>query len=142
MNEYLLKFLTFGMTTEQAKGFWLGLYRLVFVFAIGAGWGCFGFIGVPQFARAGDVEKRIEESSKEVLTKLSAQEYALKSTTELLNKQLASSVAAQIRSQAVRRCKAKTSADREAANREIDRLQEEYAEYRKTPYSLPNCEDL
>ena len=142
MNDLIQKFLFFGMTKEQAKGAWMIAYRFAIVFGVGAGWGWFSAIGVPNFAIASEVNARIEASSSAVLLKLRDQEQSLKSTVELLNRQLASTVATQIRSQAVKRCKARGGEDREQANREIDRLQEEYAVYRGQSYAIPSCGNL
>ena len=142
MGDLIEKFLTLGMTKEQAKGAWTFAYRMAIVFGIGAGWGWFAAIGVPQFALAGEMDKRISSMESAVLSKLKATEAVQASTVKLLNKQLASTVAAQIRIQAQKRCKAKDSEDREAANREIDRLQEEYAQYREIRYGVPACSEL
>lgn len=145
MRELLERFLFFGMTKEQAKGAWMFAYRFAILFGVGAGWGWFSMIGVPQFALASDMQKKMDDMQGAVISKLTAAESAQNSTTKLLNRQLSSTVAVQIRLQAQKRCKAKTSDEREAATREIDRLQDEYVQYRddkEDRYRIPACQEL
>jgi cell division protein FtsB len=142
MNDALEKFLFFGMTREQATGAYMFGYRVVVIFGLGAGWGWFSALGVPQFALAKDVETKIESMQSAVLTKLRQTEETQTKTVTLLNKQLASTVATQIRAMSQKRCGAQRSDEREAVNREIDRLQDEYYQYRLERYSTPACAEL
>lgn len=142
MNELLMKFVTFGMTKEQAKGFWMGSYRVAIVILVGAGWGWFSVFGVPEFALAGDVKAQLEQKHNEVVAKLVALELSLKDTAFLQKSQLSSSVASGIRAQAVKRCKTKNADEREQINREIDRLQDEYRTYKGETYAVPTCDYL
>lgn len=141
MNELIKKFLTFGMTREQAKGAGMLAWRAVIVFGIGAGWGWFSAIGVPRFALADETAKQIDATKTTVVQRLQAQAAKMDKTVELLNRTLAAGVASQIRAQAAKRCHGKAG-EREAANREIDRLQEDYQQYKNEKYDIPRCEDL
>ena len=138
MNELLQKLLFFGMTKEQAKGAMVVTYRFALLFAVGAGWGWFTGLGVPRFVMASEMK----ESQSEVIQNLDKQAKKLDSALELLNETLARNVASHIRASALKRCNAKTSVDKEEFNREIDRLQREFAQYSGHTYLIPDCASL
>jgi hypothetical protein len=60
----------------------------------------------------------------------------------LLTEQLAATVAAQIRLTISKRCKTQGFIEREELNREKDRLQEQYFDYKGNRYTEPSCGDL
>jgi hypothetical protein len=134
VNDLLVKILMLGMTKEQGKGALIFIYRFAVMFGIGAGWGWFTYLGIPRFAIAADTQASIMRTEAAVTIKLDR-------TVELLNKTLAAGISAQIRSQALKRCGGKPD-EREAANREIDRLQEEYRQYKAERYDIPECGNL
>lgn len=141
MSELIERILCFGFTKDQAQAAYVFGYRVAIISIVVAGWGGLSWIGVPQFAVAGDVDHRLSETQAMLLGKIAEQQKVVNATSDLLKRQLANSIAAQIRTQALKRCKA-TTIDKEQVNREIDRLQEEYAEYRGINYSIPGCTDL
>lgn len=138
MKDFFGRYLTFGLTPEQAMGAYIFSYRAAIIGALLAGWGLFSPI-ISGFANATDVDSKIGLSQQQITKQLDENKAQLAQTTKLLNRQLAAGIASQIRAQAAKRCPPATSKDREAANKEIDRLQEEYKEFTDERYGIPDC---
>lgn len=93
-------------------------------------------------AWAGDVEKKISDAVSRITIAQQAQESKIDRVTKLLTDQLADSVAGQIRLTIAKRCKTQGFDEREELNREKDRLQAQYYEYKGQRYIEPRCEEL
>jgi hypothetical protein len=93
-------------------------------------------------AWAESVEKKIAAAIEPIAKEQHAQGAKIDTVTRLLTEQLAATVAAQIRLTISKRCKATAFADREELNREKDRLQAQYREYKGELYVEPGCADL
>lgn len=104
--------------------------------------GC-SFAASPKgFAWAGDVDMKISTAIRPIAAEQKAQGDKLDKVTRLLTEQLAATVAAQIRLTISKRCKTQGFAEREELNREKDRLQMQYMEYKNQWYTEPTCGDL
>lgn len=93
-------------------------------------------------AFAGDVDKKISAAIEPIAKEQRAQGEKIDKVTRLLTEQLAATVAAQIRLTISKRCKTQGFVEREELNRERDRLQQQYREYKGELYSEPQCGDL
>lgn len=139
MKEWIQSFITEGMSKEQVRGFTRGTYRLAIAAGLAGAYGVLSFLGFDGFAFASDVERKISEKQTVIVADLQTMKASAAQTTHLLNRQLAAGIASQIRAQATKRCPPAKEKDREAANREIDKLQEEYREFMSERYSIPEC---
>lgn len=112
------------------------------VTVLGLGWG----YGPRGFARAGDIDKKIEtvvESKLAPVVKEQKEQRALlDKVSNLLTDQLSATVAAQIRLNISKRCKTTDFNEREELAREKDRLQGQYKSYAGEYYREPSCADL
>lgn len=108
------------------------------LFALGAAWGLFEKIGISGFARA----DRIEAVAKPLELKINNQTAVLETVSRQLTDQLAAGTAAEIRSNTAKRCLETSREERERINREIERLQNQYWDFKKFRYTAPLCAEL
>lgn len=101
------------------------------------------------FARASDIETKIEEALKPIRAeqKQTADALtALKNVQDRDSKRLALSlsnaIASEMRFLQSKRCKEVDANERDRLYREIDRKQEEYSELRGISYNVPRCSEL
>lgn len=107
-----------------------------------AGYGAFERVGISGFARADTIRSKIQEATQPLEAQISKQTAVLDKVSQRLVEQLAAGTAAEIRTQTAKRCIEKSSDERERINREIDRLQTQYAEFKGSGYLAPSCGDL
>jgi hypothetical protein len=102
--------------------------------------------GPTRFARADEVDRKIAPALQEKIDPIAKeqreQRVVLDRVSRLLTEQLAESVAAQIRLNISKRCKATTFEERDALVREKDRLQDQYRTYTGELYREPSCAEL
>lgn len=133
--ELLIKLAVGGLTEEERRVGWklvttIG-YRAVMVGLMLWGYGWLQFMGWGNgFARADDVDEKIKEAVKPLFAAQTRQGEMLKAFEDLLNEQLASGVATEIRYLVGMRCKGPDAYERERIQKEIDRKQEEYKRFR------------
>lgn len=101
--------------------------------------GVFSNYGSPGFAYAGDLENRVVKLVQPLKEEQAAQRTLLANVSEQLKDTLAEGKAAEIRAQAVKRCKTKDESERETINREIDRKQAEFFRLESRYYLVPDC---
>lgn len=137
------KWLTFGLTDEQAKGAATVGWRALIVLHIAYACGWLAYIGLGSgFALADEVDQKIASALEPVVTEQREQRTVLETLSRQLTDQLANSVASEIRYLVGKRCKEREgSEERERLQREIDRKQIEYESYRKQRYVF-NCSDI
>lgn len=133
--EFLAKLLADELTVEERRVGWKLLstvgYRVVMIFVTCWGYGVFQIFGWGDgFARADDVEKRIEEAIRPVFEQQKRQGDTLLALRGLLNEQLASTAATEIRYLVAKRCPETDPYERERIQREIERKQDEYKRFR------------
>lgn len=131
-----LKWLVFGLTEEQIRGAVIVLWRGGVV--VTALWivGAFQNQGFPGFARADEVDQKIEKAIEPIKKELSEQRTILDTVSEQLTATLAESKAAEIRHLVSRRCKETDPREKDRINKEVDRKQEEYVKLRGQRYVI------
>lgn len=140
MNDWIKHFLTFGMTSEQAKGAWIAAYRISLMACIVTAFGGFSFVGLSGFARASDTEKKIEAEREAINAKLTAMERSVKLLVENNDRKLKADLASQIRALAYKSCNT-PAGQRNQLWAEIEKLQEEYraVDTHGNEYTIPPC---
>lgn len=93
-------------------------------------------------ADASEVDQKISAALAPIAKEQREQRDLLDRFSRLLTAQLAESVAAQIRLNISKRCKATTFEERDALVREKDRLQEQFRAYMGEHYREPSCAEL
>lgn len=94
------------------------------------------------FARASDMDEKIAAATRPIAEQVAKQSQAVKNLTDIVNEQLANSVAAEIRRLTGNRCKEPSPSERERLIREIERKQDEYYAIKDRYYTSPGCADL
>lgn len=113
-----------------------------------------GFAFTPKgFVMAGDLRSRITTAIDLKVAPMVAEQRATNAKVDqiqadmnedrkLLKKSLAATTAGAIRLVISKRCKTDGSVEREELNREKERLQDEYREYKGEYYREPSCQEL
>lgn len=121
----------------------LAMFAAVAVLIFFMLWSIGSFASTPLgdgFARASPMRAEIDHKQGELLKVISELTATVQNSIRERKRELAKSLQTQIRAQALKNCKAKTSVEREETNREIDLLQEQYAEADGgRPYDVPEC---
>ena len=106
-----------------------------------------GVIG--EIVWAEDVKEKVVENTKQAVDDLqtlkgtvAAQGVVQAQMKGSLDQFLAQTKAAEIRTQALKRCTAATSVERDSYNKEIYRLQREYKALMNEQYDIPRCTEL
>lgn len=94
------------------------------------------------FARASDIQSKIDAAVKPLEQKVANIEAIQARDSKRLATSLANGIASEIRFIQSKRCKLLDPAERESMWREIERKQEEYTELLGHKYEMLKCEDL
>lgn len=130
--------LTFDLTSDQKKLLFRVSWRLLLMFHVAWACGLFSFIGLQGFLQASDMDNEVKPIKQELVQ----QRLFLEQMSKALTDSLAAGVASDIRVKIARRCKEKDRLERERLNKEIDKLQDQYVEYKTIRYPEPNCDEL
>lgn len=134
MLEMIWRLITGDATAEERKhgmSFLLRTgYRVVMTSAVAAGFGVFAFVGFDGWARAAEIEEKIQPLERKVAA-----------VSDQVGSLVANSLASEIRYMVARKCKEPDPIEKDRLQREIDRKQYEYRDIRKEFYQF-GCDDV
>lgn len=106
---------------------------------LAAAYGFFEKFGISGFARADSITK----ATKPLETQITEQTQLLDKVSRQLIEQLAAGTASEIRAKTAKRCLETNPSERDRLIREIDKLQDQYKEYKGgARYDAPSCAEL
>jgi gas vesicle protein len=142
VKDFVLSFVSDRIRETKGYRLVISLSITALFLIVSAAYGRFEDFGVTGFARADVIKSKIESATQPLERKINQQTTLLTEISKQLTDQLAAGTASEIRLSLSKLCSEMNRDERERLNKEIDRLQSQYFNYKLMRYEPPPCAQL